>query len=773
MNCRIFVVDVGEDRTKSAPSLRVWGVNDKGQRVLIILNRLIPYFYLVPNSDEALNTTQNSISKKFSNLQVTVESRNRLGRRVKALKISYPDYKSMDECAKYLRKEATAGELFEDDLRLSVRYSTDLDLVPSSWLEVEVDPAGLDQIKADRTYVALSDPNRVNLERPALRMMAFDILTVGAKGSAKSDRDPIRAIAVATDDLHPELKSAEGDNVDKQLVTWFVRKVRSVDPDILIGFASNRVQWPYLLERCKANEIKLDVGRDLSEPHTSSYGHISVAGRASLDLLDYASGIIDLKIKDLNSLATYLQVSSLESIESVDDLELPSLWAEEDGRGRLTRNVAGRASVCFQLGRLALLYAVQLSALTRLPLDQVMTAAVGFRVDSYLLKLAHLKEELIPRRSEQPFSPYRGAIVLEPKPGLHENIVVLDFTSMYPNLMRNYNLSPETLVDPNEKVSNEQTFLIPEVKHRFRKSPDGLYRLAISELLNERASIRAELSKLDSRTARYKELAEREKAVKVITNACYGYAGWVGARWYVKEVAESATALGRQTITRTVSKATELGLEVIYGDTDSIFVQNRPENIKRLLEWAKNELGLEVREERVYSRVLFTEAMKRYAGLTEDGSVDVVGLEVVRGDWSEIARYVQSEVLESILRNRSIDEAVGRVKSTIQKLKRGEVPILELTIRKSLTKSVDEYAVRAPHVEVAKKLLKEGWDLRPGDQVAYVIVKGRGRLYEKAQPYTRTSPDQVDVEYYLANQIMPAAMRVLSVLGVKEEQLET
>jgi len=770
MNCRIFVVDVGEDRTQGKPSLRVWGVDNNGKRILVVLNRVTPYFYFVPEGDDVLTAIQNSISKEFSGLRVTVESRNRLGRRVKVLKISCPDYKSMDECAKYLRKKATASELFEDDLRLSVRYSTDLDLVPSSWVEVDAESVDLNQISADRTYVASSDPIRIELEKPVLRMLAFNILTVGTKGSAKPDRDPIRAIAVVTDDSHPELKLGESD--DKQLLTWFIRKVRSVDPDILFGFNSNRVQWPYLLERCKVNKIKLDVGRDLSEPHTSSYGHTSIVGRASLDLLDYANGIVDLKVKDLNSLAAYLQVSSAEGLEPIDDLELPSLWAEEDGRGKLTRNATGRALTCFELGRLALLYAIQLSALTRLPLDQVMTAAVGFRVDSYLLRLAHLKEELIPRRNEQPFSPYRGAIVLEPQPGLHENIVVLDFTSMYPSLMRKYNLSPDTLVAPNEKISNGQTFVIPEVNHRFRKSPDGLYRLAISELLDERASIRAELSKLDSRTGRYKELAEREKAVKVITNACYGYAGWLGARWYVKEVAESATALGRQTITQTVSKATELGLQVIYGDTDSIFVHNQPEKIKRLLEWAKRELGLEVRPERVYTRVLFTEAMKRYAGLTDDGSVDVVGLEVVRGDWSEVARYVQSEVLVSVLRNRSIDEAVGKVKFTIQKLKRGEVPILDLAIRKSLTKSVDDYAVRAPHVEVAKKLLKEGWDLRPGDQVTYVIVKGRGRLYEKAEPYTRVSPSQVDVEYYVANQIMPAAMRVLSVLGVKEAQLE-
>ena len=768
MNCRLFVVDVGEDRTHAAPSLRLWGVDDDDHRILTVLTCLRPYFYFLPSHHDDLTSIQDSISKTLPKVQVTIECMKRLGRPVKALKISCPDYNAMNECVKLVRKRAIPGEMFEDDLRLPVRYTTDL-VVPSAWLQVDAEPVVMDHVETDRIYATSTEPRNIKLATPALRMMAFSLLTLGLRGSAKPDRDPIRAIAVATGDNQPELKLA--DNDDKQLLTWFVKKVRSVDPDILVSF-KNREQWLYLLERCRQNKVKLDIGKDSSEPHTSSYGHISIAGRATLDLLDYANGISDLKVKELSHLAAYLHVPSAEAIQFIDDLELASLWGQEDGRRKLNRNTAGKALACFQLGKLTLTYAVQLSALTRLPLDQVMTAAVGFRVDSYLLRYAHLKGELIPRRSEQPFFPFRGAIVLEPQPGLHENIAVLDFTSMYPNLMRNYNLSPDTLLSPNEKIPHDEVFVIPDVKHRFRKSPDGLYRLALSNLLTERASIRTELSRLDSESSRYKELVEREKAIKIIANACYGYAGWTGARWYVREIAESATALGRVTITKTVSKATELGLQVIYGDTDSIFVQNHPEKIERLLEWANFDLDLEVRPARVYSRLLFTEAMKRYAGLMEDGSLDIVGLEVVRGDWSEVAKHVQEDVLVSVLRNKSTEEAIGKVKSTIQKLKRGEVRVIDLAIRKGLTKPVDEYAVRAPHVEVAKKLLKEGWDLGPGDQVAYVIVKGPGKLYEKAEPYPRVSPSQIDVEYYAENQIKPAAMRVLSVLGVKEKQLE-
>jgi DNA polymerase I len=164
--------------------------------------------------------------------------------------------------------------------------------------------------------------------------------------------------------------------------------------------------------------------------------------------------------------------------------------------------------------------------------------------------------------------------------------------------------------------------------------------------------------------------------------------------------------------------------------------------------------------------------MKRYAGLLKDGTLDIVGLEVVRGDWSEIARHVQEEVLKRILQDQSPQKAVEAVRTIIRKLENGEVPIAELTIRKTLTKPIEKYAVRAPHVEVARKLLKEGWTLAVGDKVGYVIVKGSGKLFQKAKPYNQVTQEEVDIEYYLENQIKPAAMRILERFAVSAKQLE-
>jgi DNA polymerase I len=709
--------------------------------------------------------------KKFSKvLDLTIEHRKLLGKEQAVFKVICSDPAVVSSYAKAMLRVVGGGQSFED-LRLPVRYVTDCRLTTCGWNECEVEPVEIEGVIVERAYLATSLPRSLpDGMSPKFRTLAFTTLTVGGKGSAKPEADPVRAIGIATDSGESELLRTSG-NDDSATLRSFIEYVQKYDPDIIVGFENNRVHWPYLIQRCKQIKEKLAMGRDSSEPHTSAFGHISIIGRANLDLSDLASGIPDVKVKTIENTARFFQLSAADKIRTVDELDLNRLWSKEEDKEGLLENTKLAARACSDLAAAAVNYPMQLSAITGLPLDQVMAAAVGFRVDSYFIRQAHQVGELVPTKNEQPFFTYRGAIVLEPETGIHENIAVLDFTSMYPSLMKKYNLSPDTLVKPDEEVSDESVYVIPQVGHRFRRKPDGFYRIVLTSLIEEREAIKKELENQTSRSTMYKVLKERERAVKIITNACYGYAGWAGARWYVKEVAESATALGRETITKTIEKAKSLGLKIIYGDTDSIFVTNDQPKIDQLLAWVRKELELEIRVEREYTRILFTEAMKRYAGLRADGALDIVGLEVVRGDWSDIARQMQEDVLVSVLKDQSTKKAVEGVTCMIRRLQRGEVPIAELTIRKTLTKPIEKYAVRAPHVEVAKQLMKEGWDMVLGDKVAYVITKGAGPLYKRAKPSNRVRPEEVDLEYYVENQLKPAAMRILERLGVDERQL--
>jgi len=776
MKCRFYLLDINEGRWDSKPSVQLWGLDQKNRRVVIVATQIAPYFYFLPDEkDDPAPIREKLLSDKSTFpkiLSADIETKKLLGRLRTVLRITCSDSEVVSDYAKKTRKAVGRGESFEDDLRLSLRYIIDLMLTPCGWHELDVEIKKFDGVNVDQAYEAKTAPRSVEDEdTPDLRILAFNVLAVAERGSAKAERDPVKAVVAATDSGRMRTFVAESEN-DSKVLEDFAGFVIEYDPDIVVGFENNKVDWPYLIQRGKARKVRLAVGRDGSDPHTSMFGHVSVTGRANLDLFDVAGGIPEIKVKTIANMARYLQVPSAEKISTIEEADRYNLWIDESGRSKLIQYLRANAQVLLELAQATIQYPMQLGAVTGLPLDQVMAAAVGFRVDCYLVRKAHQIGELIPRRNEQPFYTYRGAIVLEPQTGVHDDIAVLDFSSMYPNLMMKYNLSPDTLVKEDEKVSKESVFVITEVEHRFRKEPAGFYRIVLSELMDQRAIVQKELEEIGAKSTRYRVLKERERAIKIITNACYGYAGWAGARWYVREVAESATALGREAITKTIQKAEWMGLKIIYGDTDSIFVRNEEKKIDQLRKWAMKELGLEIRIAHEYRRVIFTEAMKRYAGLLPDGRLDIVGLEVVRGDWSEIARQVQEQVLVSILRDQSVDKAITNVRETIRRLRNNEVAIADLTIRKTLLKPIEEYRISAPHVEVAKKLLKQGWDLGVGDVVGYVIVKGAGKLFQKARPYNQVKPEDVDVEYYLENQVKPAAMRILERFAVSEKQLE-
>jgi DNA polymerase I len=363
--------------------------------------------------------------------------------------------------------------------------------------------------------------------------------------------------------------------------------------------------------------------------------------------------------------------------------------------------------------------------------------------------------------------------VLKPEPGLHENIAVLDFKSMYPNLMIAYNLSPDTYVPPKEPEPPCGVYEAPEVKHRFRKEPAGFYKEILSYLINVRDEVRSKMKKTPSESVEYRVLDARQKAVKVITNASYGYAGWIGARWYIKPVAEAATAWGRYTILSAIEMAKKMGLKVVYGDTDSIFLTYEQDKIEKFSKEVEQKLALEIKPDKVYVRIFFTEAKKRYAGLLSDGKLDFVGLEVIRGDWAAIAKKVQEKVLEIILKEQSPRKAALFVQQCIYDLRQKRVPYRDLIIWKTLAKPAEEYAVKASHVEAARMLREKGWELSVGDKVGYVVVVGTGRLYERIKPYVFASYDEIDVEYYVSKQIVPAAARVLESFGITEEELLT
>jgi DNA polymerase I len=762
------------DDGKGTIELWLWGIDAAGKRVLVVDRNFIAYFYAVVAEGSDASKTAEAIKAACGSsiVKTDVVERRFFGKHVTAVKVYCRVATETGKLAKQLRSVEGVKDCLEDDIRASMRYLIDNNVVPCGWHEVDaVEEENTKGVRVAKVYAANSPPKPLeNVEVPTLRVLGFSMICYSREGSPKPDRNPVLIISTAASSGETKQFIANEDKNDKPVIEEFLAYVCQFDPDIIASYGANTVDWTYLKGRSRKLKLKLTFDRAHLEPHTSVYGHVSTTGTVNIDLADFMDVFPEVKVKTLWNFADHLGVLK-DKQGIVEDVEFADFW--DDKKKRETLKVFGMDSACKVQGTAALLldFAMQLASLTSLPLDHVMTAAVGFRVEWFLIKQGQKIGELIPKRIEQPYRPYAGGLVLSPKPGLHENIAVLDFKSMYPNIMITYNLSPDTYIAPDEPEPAGDVYTAPEVGHKFRKSPPGFYKEALTYLINVRGAIRQKMKTLDPKTVEYHVLDARQKAVKVITNAAYGYAGWVGAKWYSKPVAEAASAWGRHIILTASQMAEKAGIQVVYGDTDSLFLYYDQTKVAKLEEEITRELKLDVEVGEVYTRIFFTEAKKRYAGLRQDGSLDIVGLEVIRGDWAQVAKNVQEHVLEIILKEQSPKKAVDYVRSVIADLKHRKVPLHDLIIWKTLTKAPEDYAIKAPHVEAAKRLKEKGWRLTSGDKVGYVILEGKGRLYSRVKPYVFAKNEEVDVDYYITNQVLPAAARILAFFDVTEAEL--
>lgn len=730
------------------PYILCWA-KDRDGKTFAVSYRFKNYFYVLPKegSEKRLETYIKGLGLSFEILQ-----RSLRGKVATCYKV-YAEHEDLSDIVNSLVKAIGSSEIdvFEDDVRYANKFLISNRIKPSSWFKaIASNVSTMDNIPIYEAESIM--PLEGKISRPPLKVLALDCLYFAEKGTARPERDPIVAIFLIGENFEAQLL---GNEVD--ILKTFISTIQEYDPDVIVGFGLNRRHWQYLMERAIRNKIVLSIGRLGSEPQTSLYGHVSIRGRINIDLEDIAK-----ETPELGTLEEYARSLGL-TIESeiVEEHELYERWRKD--KDSVLSYYRERAKVIRKLYSILEDYIFSLSEVTGIPADHVLTAATGFRVENYLMYLANELGELIPKRGEVTHISYMGGMVKAPTKGMHSDVAVIDFRSMYPSIMIKYNISFDTISEDGENV-------VPGLQYRFKKGMGFLPR-ALTTLMAERRKIQEILSSSMLSPTEEKVLQAKQKALKVIANAIYGYTGWSGARWYAREVAESTTAWGREIISSVHRKAEELGLPVLYSDTDSIFVKMDEEKIKKLIDWISKDLGLEARIDKVYKRLLFTEAKKRYAGLTEDGNIEVVGLEAVRGDWSEIAKEAQISILEALLKTGAKDVALQRLLSYIKDLKNMNVPLKKLIIWKQITKPLDEYEANQPHVVVAKKLISEGWHISPSDKVGYIIKKGSGRLYEKAEVYFKVKPEDVDWDYYINKQVLPACIRILEAVGITEKDV--
>jgi len=775
MELKLWLLDINYETIKGKPEIHLWGIDDQNRRILLIDKRYCPYIYIASKYKEKdrLEEIQKLINgmKEISKYidKTAYEKKRFFGKEINTLKLilNTAEANDINKISKSIKKINEVDEIYEEDIRFSMQYIYDNGVIPSCWHKVRVKESQLEGAIVDKVY-EIEDIQAIEEKQiPNFKIMSILTLAYNPASIPNPQQDPLIAIAISKNDGNSlVLKNYEG---DKGILNKFINEISQYDPDIIFGYDCNRRDWLYLLGRAKQNNLKLSIDRMKDEPHPSLYGHISITGRSNIDLLNFSEEISEIKINTLENVAEYLKIE--QKYKKIDELKINDLAASEEGRKELQSILKEKVGLISKIGNEFLCYAIEMSKLVGIPLDTVGAAAAGYRVENYIIKYAKKLNELVPKHKEIAYQKYVGGLVLSPQSGLHNNIAVMDFKSMYPNLMIMYNLSPDTYVEKINRGEEDKYWSSPTTGYYFKKEPEGFYKKLLIDLINRRQKVKEEKSQVDPNNNYYKLLDSAEKAIKILTNACYGYAGWLAARWYSKPVAESAADFGRESIKRAISLAKELNLNIIYGDTDSIFVSYEPDKLTKLTEKINQELKLEIKIDKIYKKLFFTEAKKKYVGLTEEGFLDLVGIEAVRGDWAQIAKEIQMEILKKILIEESEEGAIEFVKSKIEDLKNLRIKISELIIWKSLTKPIEKYEVNAPHVSAAKKLKEQGYRPTLGHKIGYIIIKGKGRLFEKAIPYNMASLNDVDIDYYVENQILAAAMRILQEFGISKERL--
>ncbi|KAF9429224.1 DNA-directed DNA polymerase alpha catalytic subunit pol1, partial [Entomortierella beljakovae] len=402
-------------------------------------------------------------------------------------------------------------------------------------------------------------------------------------------------------------------------------------------------------------------------------------------------------------------------------------------------------------------------------------------------------EAAAPKKGTKRKPQYSGGLVLEPKKGFYDQyVLLLDFNSLYPSIIQEYNICFTTV-----KRDSADEDALPDYPDE--DLAQGILPKLLANLVERRREVKKLMKSVTG--AKYEEYNIRQMGLKLTANSMYGCLGAVYSRFYAKQLAMLITSRGREILQNTVDLAMEKGLDVIYGDTDSIMINTNTtkfEEVKPVAELLKKAVNsryklLEIEMDGVYQRMLLLKK-KKYAALVvveKNGKLETMvetkGLDMVRRDWCGLSQEVSKRVLDEILKSESgdrekvVDSIHEYLRQVGKETREGLIPIEMFVVNKGLTKNPEDYAdaKSQPHVQVALRLRSKGSNIRAGDTVPYVICIDENAPTQKGSYAERAySPDEImapnsglkignvdydimrDFEYYLNQQVHPPIDRL-------------
>ncbi len=794
------------DYSSSDKAIRIFGTTADNKKVVALDEEFKNSFYVIINpkkEEKALEflekfeiKSEDSIIKP---LDYNVVKKKMMGNPVTAVEITVENPKDVSILKDYIKEMPGYMDTAEDDIPFYKNYLLKNKIPMGS--KIICHGKLIDTKKYNADFVISSKKIKVEGEHfEKSKIMAIDIETYNPKGNPRPSKDPVLMISISTNhDFNKVLTWKKFDKVPKyvklfdsevEILEELQEIIKQEKPDIIVGYNSDNFDFPYLEARADKYKMNLKLGTDKSRLFVRKKNTEAVAkinGIPHVDLFKFIRNMLSYTLKtetlDLNSVAN--ELINEKKKEGINWEDIHKYWDEGDEKiKKLVEYSMHDSKITLKLAEKLCPSVLELSRIVGQSIFNVSRMRYGQCVEWFLSKNAHDFEELIPKKPygkhvKGRFSrSYEGGYVHKPKPGLFENIVVYDFRSLYPSIIVSHNICPTTLFCDCCKEGHE-TPKIDGKTYTFCKKKKGFIPKLLEDLINRRIRIKEMLKDMKKDSSDYAILSARSYAIKTIANSSYGYYAFPRSRWYCIECAESITAWGRQYIKDVIEKAEKDNFNVLYADTDSAIITLKDKNldkIKKFAEKINDELPgmMELEFEGFYPRGIFVAAKKRYALADEKGELTIKGLEVVRRDWSNIARRTQKKVLEAILIKGSKKKAVDIIREHIEALNNKEIPLEDVTILTQLTRKIKDYSSIGPHVAAAKKAEKQGYEFEPGQMIKYVVTKGGGSISERSYLLEEVKKKDMDYdsEYYINNQLLPAVERIFSALGVSKDELK-
>jgi len=788
----------------SGPAIKLYGRQSNGDSVNYTITGFKPYFYVLPkNFDEvkSLLDTFQEVTEYYEEYKFMPNGYQVERTEVLQVYVSRPG--DVPRIRDALISHPAVQEIFEADIiYATARFFTNYNIFGMGWVEVDgndIKPLNNVIENAPLRYIGLD----IEVQPPEVGVPVAkngDPITIMSL-SFNMDFEGTRSL-VLVGKPGKDTKDVKYYPNESSLLLAFIDYFNKFDPDVVATYNGHMFDFPYIADRSEALNIPLKIGRDGSTLQVKEFGsqkEANMVGRASIDLMDAIKLNYSLSSYSLENVSkTLLNRPKLD----VKASEMRRIWLEgseqelHDFVSYAARDADLLQDIISELKLIDRYIAI--SKECGLLLHESINGGQSRRIESMLLRGFFEEGRLFPlkdkRGSKKEIDVVEGGKVFDPEPGLYKEGLVMDYKSLYPSVIRAYNICWTSIV--NEENVNVKTILAPNnVRYVDHSVYEGIMPRILTKLYNNRVELKTAMKSAKTEEER-KFLDDKQYAVKILLNSFYGYTGAVLSRLYDPRLANSVTSAGRQAITLTKETAESLvNCKVVGGDTDSIFIHlldgKTPEDGQKAAKIIHDAMmeklppPMEIDFECSVKSMLLLKK-KHYAMWimepSKDGWKDKMkyrGIELRRRDWVPLVGETMEKVLELILKENKVQEAwkytndvITRV-SSLQDI-RNDPELAEKLILSRKIGNINSYKNIQPHVTVYKKMESRKETLPGlGDRIQYYALPGAssakyGGISQcvDTPEFVRNTDGRIDNNWYVTHQIVPPLERIFECIGI-------